>query len=320
MRAQEFIKEGGWSSVTTQGTIITPQTIANSISVMKSFQDSFNELLASQDIPPIKIGNPVGSGTYYKRDLAQNPDKEYGDIDVQFILPRIEGKSTNQAQQMYFNAVKEFCRQNANFETDNGMNVIFQIGDDFIQVDLVAIFDDRLEFTKALAPEHGTKGVLSGSLYSALGQALDISISDAGIQGKTIDDKLVSYRKSKGTTLNTISTDHQNWAMDIAKFMGAKTASPLLKKYPGMKDEVRIADIVKSVKGIAQTLAQNHILPVPYWDAEELIQTVRDIYVQKINAVINSSKFNKAEGAAVAKAAKIKDMLATRSAEIASLF
>jgi hypothetical protein len=321
MNVSEILTEGGWASASTQDTIITPQTIADAIPVMQQFQDSLNKHLTSDGLQPIKIGNPVGSGTYYKRDLVNNPDKEYGDIDVQFIMPRGDGGSTNQVQGTYFESIKEFCRMNANFETDNGKNVIFQIGPDFIQVDLVAIFDDRVEFTKALAPEHGTKGVLSGSLYSALAQALDISISDAGIQGKTVDGKLVSYRKAKGTTLNLISSDHKNWAVDIAKFFGAKKASPILKQYPGTKDEVRIQDIVNSFKGIAQTLEMNGVLPAKYSSAAELLQEIKAIYLGKISAIAGSSKFDKAESASAKKKAQdTKDMLTKRSSEIAQLF
>jgi len=319
MLSKEFIIEGGWASKSTQGTVINPSTIDMLIPVMNNFETQLNKFLVSDGISPIKIGNPVGSGTYYKRDLQNNPTKEYGDIDVQFIMPRGDG-STNQIQSVYFNAVIEFCRLNSNYETTNGKNVIFQVGTDFIQVDLVAIFDDRLEFTKALAPEHGTKGVLSGSLYSAFAQALNISISDEGVRAKTIDDQIVSFRKSKGTTLNQISTDHKNWAVDIAKFFGATKASPLLKQYPGMKDEVKISDIVNSFKGIAQTLELNGLLPQQFQTAEELMDNVKNIYLKKIEAVVNSSKFNKAEGDMIAKAQKTKKMLSSRSQEIASLF
>ena len=321
MRSHEFIVEGGWSSVATQSTTITPATIQDAIPVMNRFEDSLNKFLGTKNIPAVKIGDPVGSGTYYKRDLQNNPTKEYGDIDVQFILPRNTEISTNQNQNIYFNAVKEFCNINDNFETQNGKNVIFQIGSDFIQVDLVAIFDDRLEFTKALAPEHGTKGVLSGSLYSAFAQALNLSISDEGVRGKTVDNELVSFRKSKGTTTKQISTDHKNWAIDIAKFMGATKASNTLKQNPGMKDEVRIADIVGSFRGIADTLELNNILPEQYNTADDLMLTVKDIYLKKINAVVNSSKFNKAQGQQmIDKAEQTKQMLSSRSQEISELF
>lgn len=310
------IMEGGWASESTQDTVITPQTIADAIPVMKKFETILNKHLTKDSLPPIKIGNPVGSGTYYKRDLKQNPDKEYGDIDVQFIMPRGED-SDNKTKSAYFKSIKEFCEKNKDYETTNGMNVIFKIGKDFIQVDLVAIFDDRLDFTKALAPEHGTKGVLSGSLFSALAQALDISISDSGVQGKTVDGVLVSYRKSKGTTLNLISTDHRNWALDVAKFLGAKKISSMLKKHPGMKEEVKIKDIIDSFKGIAETLELNDKIK----SARKLLDEVKSIYLKKIEAVASSSKFEKAKSKEMkAKAVKTQKMLRDRSKEIAGLF
>jgi len=309
--------EGGWASKATQDTVITPKTIDKALPILQKFVKALNKHLKKDGIPPAKIGNPVGSGTYYKRDLEKNPDKEYGDIDVQFIIPRDKDLTANKTQSRYFKSIIEFCKKNDNYETTNGMNVVFKMGKDFVQIDLVAIFDDRLEFTKMLAPEHGTKGVLSGSLYSALAQALDISISDAGVQGKTVDGVLVSYRKSKGTTLNLISDNHKNWAMDVAKFMGAKKISPTLKSHPGMKEEIKIKDIIASFKGIADTLELSGKID----SASKLLSEIKTIYMKKIEDVASSKKFDKAEGKAMkAKAKATQKMLRDRSKQIAGLF
>ena len=133
MKIIEILSEGGWSSKLTQDTIITPQTIADVIPVMKEFEILFNKHLGKENIPPIRIGNPVGSGTYYKRDLMNNPDKEYGDIDVQFIIKRDDKLTASATLKIYFDSVKRFCEQNDNYTTNTGIHVIFQIGDDYIQ-------------------------------------------------------------------------------------------------------------------------------------------------------------------------------------------
>ena len=173
-----------------------------------------------------------------------------------------------------------------------------------------------------MAPEHGTKGVLSASLYSALGEALNLSIGDNGVQAKVMDGKPVSFRKSKGTELVQVSNNPEEWAADIARFFGVSDNQfhRFLKQYPGKKGEVKIADMVKSMIGIAMTLDENNKLPAPYTNWQDLTKAIKETYLKKINAVINTSKFDKAETpAAKKKAEETKNLLATRSAEIAGL-
>ncbi len=308
MRAHEFVPEGGWASAATQNTVINPQSISDLMPALKEFQDAFNRGLERDGIPPIRVGRPVGSGTYYQTDLKSNPEKEYGDIDVQFIVPRIEGKTPAQVKALYTNEITEFCRLNGNYETNTGVNVIFHntpIGP--VQIDMVIMFDDRVEWTAALAPEHGTKGVLSSSLYSALAQVLNISISDDGILPK---------KGRRNDYDNPISFNPKQWGLELVNHLGAKKAHQKLQRNPGMKDQVRISDIIETIKGIAYTLEINGMD-----NAQELLSKIKDIYLQKIDKVINSSKFDKAETPDAQKKAKeTKEMLAKRSQEIASLF
>ena len=319
MRAREFLLNGGWANVKTQDTIITPIVVEKVLSVLKNnFEPQLNSYLKSKQLPPIQIGNPCGSGTYYKRDLQNNPTKQYGDIDVHFYIPRMPELNNNQTVQLFANNVKEFCDQSAEFETENGKNVICKLGNDYVQVDLVNIYYENAKWASALAPEHNVKGVLSASLYSSLAEALKLSIGDMGVQAKTVDGKLVKFNNTKGTKLHTISTNKETWAVDIANFFGAKKLSGWLEKYPGAAEEIRIVDIIGSIKGIATTLEENQKLPQPYANAVELLATIKEIYLNKINKVITSNKFDKAATpAAVEKAEQTKRMLAAKSAEIA---
>lgn len=320
MRYCEIV-EGGWASVKTQDTKITPPVMAEVVKNLPQFEQQLNRFLSSEGLPEIRIGNPVGSGTYWKRDLEQNPDKEYGDIDVHFVIPRNSELSTNKNVQLFMDAVKKFSDQHSDYETESGKNVIFNIGNNrFVQVDLVAVFDDRLEWAKTQAPEHGTKGVLSSSLYSALAQVLDISISVNGIQARTQGGELVPFRMRKDTELVNISDDKDNWGVDIARFFGASEPSDLLQKNPGIKEEIRIQDIVNTIKGIAETLESAQSLPSKFDSAQDLLNSVRSVYLNKIDAVINSTKFDKAESPqAKQKAQETKKMLQQQSQKIASM-
>ena len=87
-----------------------------------------------------------------------------------------------------------------------------------------------------------------------------------------------------------------------------------------MIEEPKVADMVKSIKGIATTLEVNNVLS-GYSSANELVGTVKNIYLKKIDAAIASSKFNKAQTPeAIKKANDTKEMLFNKSREIADLF
>jgi GNAT superfamily N-acetyltransferase len=312
MRAKEFLPEGGWANPVTQNTTITPALVKNVYEkVLPVFIKKLNEHLKSQDLPAVELGRPCGSTTYYERDLLRDPEREYGDIDVNMFIPRIEGMTNNANAEIIKTQIRDFCESSPDFQTSNGTNVIFQVGKDYVQVDLITSYHHNKEWTKALAPEYQVKGVLCNSLYSSLGEALQLSIgSGHGVQAKLQKDKLVPFKTSKDVVLKTITNNPKTWAIDIAKFLGAKKISPTLKKYPGMLDEIRVADIVNSIKGIAESIDDN-----------ELVGKVKDIYLKKIQAAINSSKFDKAASAgAIEKANKTKEALASKSAQIASLF
>lgn len=316
MRIREIIAEGGWADVRTQGTKITPTLLAAVVQHLRTFEQHLNATLSQKGLPPIRVGRPVGSGTYYERDLEQDPEKEYGDIDVQFVLPRIPELTMNQNQQAYYTAVREFCNATPGYSTNNGANIIIELGQDrYVQVDLVATFTDSVEFSDILSPEWKVKGVLSASILSALAEVTKLSISSSGIYAKTVDGQLVKFSTQKNTELHRVSISKTHWAVDVAKFLGATKLSPTLKQNPGLKDEVRNIDTIASIRGIAESLELSGLV-----NAAEFMAAVRASYLSKVDKVVNSSKFDKAETPdAIAKAEKTKRLLSTKSAEIAGM-
>jgi hypothetical protein len=285
--------------------------------LLKKFVPSLNKFLTTQQLGPTEISAPGGSATYYERDLKQNPTKEYGDVDVQFHIPRIDGTTNNANTDVYKKAIKTFCDQSADFSTDNGTNIILQHGRDFVQVDLIYSYYENKEWTKALRPEWNVKGVLCNSLYSSLGEALNLSFGGGhGVQAKTQGGRIVPFKTVKDVELQTITNRPNTWAVDIAHYLGGKM-TPLLKQYPGLLGEPRVADIIMSFKGIAQSLEQAGKIP----SAVEFLDTVKNIYLAKIDKAVNSSKYDKAATPeAQAKAAHTKEMLAAKSQEFARLF
>ena len=81
--------EGGWASTLTQDTKITPQMVGKAVDSINSFIAAFNAFLSNKSMPPVKQGHPVGSSNYWQRDLRLNPNKEYGDMDYLFFIPRL---------------------------------------------------------------------------------------------------------------------------------------------------------------------------------------------------------------------------------------
>lgn len=304
MRAKEFIVEGGWASTLTQGTHNTPALVDKVVRTLPAMQQALNAFLKAKDLPPVKIGTPIGSTTYYQRDLTQNPTREYGDIDVNFFIPRLPDTTDNANESTYSAAIKEFCDANANYSTNNGQNVIIKVGEEYVQVDFVTAYYENEQWSRALGPEYNVKGVLSASLTSALAEALNLSFSGRGVQVKLRDGVPVAFKQSKDTELKTITNNPKTWAIDIAKFLGARTISPRLAKYPGMGDEVKTQNTVNSIIGIAESL-----------NNPELVNQVKTIYISKINKAVNSSKFNKAVTPEAKKKADDTKALLTREAQ-----
>ena len=326
MKIREIILEGGWASSKTQSTVLTPGLLQRVVQHLTSeIQPKLNAWFKSNNIEPIQFGNPVGSGTYYQRHLQTQPDKQYGDIDIQFIIPRLSDKSTNENRKFYYDLIKQYGDASGAFETENGKNIIVNIGsDDYVQIDLVSLFSNLVDWSSILTPPEGVKGVLSASLYSALAEALNLSISDLGIQLKVSNGKIVPFSKQKDVETLNVTTNRKAWAVDLVRFFKCREIDPLLEKYPGMGDEITIEQLIGSIVGIARTLELNEKLSITglnYSSAAELITTIKIIYLSKIDKVINSSKFDKATTPeAQALAEKTKKVLYNGSRAIANSF
>ena len=325
MKIREIILEGGWASSKTQSTIITPQVLEKVVSVLKNeIQPRMNQWLRDKGVPEIEFGRPVGSGTYYQRHLKTQPDKRYGDIDIQFIIPRIDSKTNNENKQFYYDLAKNFGDQSGAYESANGKNIIIPLGqNNFAQVDLVSIFGDLVQWTEIFSPPEGVKGVLSSSLYSALSEALNLSISDLGVQAKLSNGSIVPFSKQKGVEIVTISTNSQQWAAEIAKYFGSAQFDPILARYPGLEGEITLEQIVGSIIGIARTLELNNRLSASgnaYASAEDLLRRIQEIYLNKIEKAASSSKFEKASTPEAQQLAKeTQELLRSKGQAIARM-
>jgi hypothetical protein len=200
-----------------------------------------------------------------------------------------------------------------------------------VQVDLIYTYHEHANWSRALSPEYRVKGVISTSLTSALAEVLNLSFSTQGLQVKTRGGQPVSFRQSKDTQLHTVSLDPENWAADIYKFyytlINRNTPGSLpadLKVHSGLKDEQRLSDIVLSIKSLANAFDSEGMFgrgPLSHINSKQDMMTkVSSTFASKLEAVITSSKFDKAATpAAIEKADKTKLMLAKYRNEITKL-
>ena len=294
--------EGGWASKLTQNTIITPKLVEIAYQQYNKFVEAFNIFLKSKDIPEVKSGHPVGSTNYYKKDLLDNPEKEYGDIDILLFIPKLPEKTDAQIADIFKKLVLEFCSNRTDVSTDNGNAVIFKIGQDYVQVDLVFSYFQNKEWLKALVPEHNFKGILSASLYSSLAELLNLSISSYGVQAKIRDNMLVSFRQSKDVKLVTVSKNPSEWALDILKFYhniinpeDSLIISKSLQAHPGINPEsLKVVDIISAIHGLSDSFTENdyfgHGPLSEIMDAQDFINNLKVIYTKKIMSRIQDSK------------------------------
>lgn len=138
MRIRELISEGGWDSTVTQSTVIQPKVVKAALSVAAQFVDDFNAYLAAKNMPPIRMGSPLGSTAYYEVDAD---DKVYGDIDLQFVVPSSSEMTQMQVQGHWYKLEDEFVKtQHPKYvhpESTAG-HPLLKIGkDQFVQVDML---------------------------------------------------------------------------------------------------------------------------------------------------------------------------------------
>ena len=78
---------GGWATTKTQGTKITPAVLQEAIGVLENIFNDFNQWAKAHGFDSLTVVGPGGSGVYFKKDLEENPEKAYGDVDILVMYP-----------------------------------------------------------------------------------------------------------------------------------------------------------------------------------------------------------------------------------------
>jgi hypothetical protein len=341
MRLVDFLPEGGWTTTATQGTVLKPAVVAVALKQVEKFIRDFNAWRPDEK-PKIKMGHPTGSSAYHEVDAEEDPDKIYGDIDLQIIAPAITprksltsyaGEWNRLTDQFIQDQRPDYLYVNAG-HTDNG-HPIFHIGSDqYVQVDFMWHPPVLAQWGRYRAtPERGLKGALLGNLYSTLGDLLGLSIQYGGVQIKLQDGQPVSFSKQKNATIKTISADVEKFVLDILVWIyrlqgntGNPKIDPLLKKNPGVKtDKIQAQDLVNAIRGLAKSFELNDMyggqLLTDISDEQDFIDKFLQRYTDKNMAAIQASKFDKATTTdAIQRAADTKAKLQIGMEKVKSMF
>lgn len=311
MRIRELF-EGGWDTTKTQSTVLHPKIVGVTLKVVDQFVLDFNKFLSSKNIAPVKRGKPTGSSAYHEIDSQEDPDKVYGDVDLQMIGPNIDGASAGQFSSYWNNLADEFVKTVKPNYVDTSESKpghpIFSVGQDqYVQVDFMWHPDQLARWGAArVTPERNVKGLLFGNMFSVFGELMDLSIQHAGVQLKVVDGQQVPFTKQKDTQIVTVSTDPETFVLDtfkyIAQQMGIESpkVDSMLSRFPGNKlDDVKIANLVNSVKGFALSAQANNMFGQgvlgKFDSAQDFLNKFLSRYEEKAMIDVQGKKRDKAQ-------------------------
>jgi hypothetical protein len=330
------LQEGGWATTVTQHTKITPQTVREVLLLMKNLVDQFNSWLQKNhpNLGSISLGEPTGSGYWYQHD---DPNKEYGDIDLQMIAPNpwesTQSSYASQWNQLWESWVEESRPRSVDPVHSTLGHPIIDIGNNqLVQIDFMWHEPHlRAWGLSRSVPPRGIKGLLNGNLFSVLGAMLNMSIQHSGVQIKTQNGLPVSFAKRKDVEIQTISSDPQHFFLHILSWLADKpvdqlNVDPLLQQNPGAKwPNPKIESLVNGIKGLARSLESNGLfgkgILKEFANADLWLTKFWNLYEGKALRDIESAKRLKAETpAALERAARDRQSISSGLAHVREIF
>ena len=312
MRIIDIISEGGWDTTVTQGTVIKPAVVKQVLGIIQQFVNDFNQWLESKNLGPVQMGKPTGSGAYHEKDQIEDPDKIYGDIDLQMIGPPVTGATHGQYTVFWNKLADEFVKETRpNYfhpeETKVGHPIVKIGPNNYVQVDFMWHTPELSQWgATRVTPERGVKGLLTGNMYSVLGELLSMSIQHAGVQLKMQNGQQVPFSKQKDVEVVTLTKNPKTFIYDIFQYQAknilgkAAPIDPMLKANPGVDiNNMKISILVNGVKGLARSFERNNMFGkgnlTVYSNAEDFLRKFVQRYEEKAMADINAVKRDKAE-------------------------
>ena len=292
--------EGGNKSPKTRDTVLNPELVKKAIAIYEQVMLDWGKWLTEQGKEPIKPLRPVGSVSYYEKDLTERPGTIYGDIDYLVEFPFSSDSGDDTSRRKRENAVKREYTQffvdylnsgnaHQNISVDetllgNVLMVILELDQEvFIQADTVITFPQYSDWMNGrYTPQRGMKGYTMGRLFTAVGNYFPLSISVDGVVARTQDGKLVTGNVRKGVEIQTISSNPRTFLIDIAKYFAGENAviDPRLQQSGGVDpDNISIKSLSSSIKALAATLEVANIV-----SANEMLTKIQELYKTGLQA------------------------------------
>lgn len=302
--------EGGWATTATQNTQIKPATIQDTMVMLRELVSEFNEWLMNNypDVGQVKVTTPTGSGYYH---LTDDPNKEYGDIDVQMVAanPWKQGHASYTAtwNSMWDVWVKQTQPEQLDSELGKPGHPFIKVpAHGLVQVDFMWQEPEKqLWGLVRSVPPPGIKGLIHGNMFSVLAQVLGMSMQYGGVQVKTQNGEPVSFSKQKDVVLKTITHDPDRMFWDLLEFVSGKHVDQLkmnrlLQSTPGIHlPRTDVMDMIEGIKGLAQAFEENNLFGTKYLrayqNASEFLSEFWSIYEKKAQDELLNPKRLKAE-------------------------
>lgn len=311
MKISEILTEGGWDTTLTQNTVLHPRIVAVALQVVDQFVTDFNKFLQNKNLGPVARGRPTGSSAYHEIDAQQDPEKVYGDIDLQMIAPEVPGASYGQFTAFWNKLADEFIKsaklKYVDVTESKPGHPIFAVGKkDYVQIDFMWHEAKMADWgATRVTPERGVKGLLTGNMYSVMGELLDLSIQHAGVQLKVIDGQHVPFSKQKDTRTITVTTNPKTYLLDTFKYLAKQSGvskpaiDPQLKQHAGVSiDDVKISKMVTGVRGFAKSVSDNNLWGTGefsnFESESDFLNKFLQRYEDKAMQDVNSKKRDKA--------------------------
>lgn len=301
---------GGWSSTTTQNTKIHPKCVRKASLLIIDILDKYQKYCAKKGILSLNFYGPVGSAYYYKKDLDENPNAMYGDIDLLILYPGSpeigqENKEVKRNNEHFLEFIRSEKPSKINVEetlrsSPSSIKLITN-GNKPMQLDFVATFKDYAQWTYSrYIPVRGIKGFIIGKLYATLGRQLYFTAGPFGSRMKWKEGKPIPSRFRKDVTIDLITTDYQYFLRDVTHYLIKKTQNKKLqfstrfKGFDPTKD--RIEDLIEEVAIMCDCLDEAGVLGSVYdTDSTTLKHTIKEEYCNALDLTAASPKFDKAE-------------------------
>ena len=283
-----MLNEGGLKLPPEKRVELTPQLVKDACKLYEDFINDWNVWLEHEGFEPVEAISPSGSSVYATQDIVDRPDTTYGDVDYLVSFPvnydsddtNHQRKSDATSKRDYTNLLTRFLQIQSPKNIDvpatlkgNALQVIVVINDIPVQVDTTITHPKYSNWMKGrYVPERGIKGYVTGTLYKALGDFLNLAIGTEGVLVRMKNGVRVGGNERMGVSISNISTNFNTFLLDIAYYLLGENCiiDKQLKQFPGLKhDSVSIDELANGIVGLSSTLELNRA-----YNKKEMLSTI----------------------------------------------